>query len=195
MQISKKKEFTDDTIFQKVMENESICSRMLEILLEIKIDHVKNFTADFMKERGFNSGGVRLEVHVKDSDDFFYVVMQINLNDDPGLRSRYFQSEMDVYLLNHRKIGEDLKDSYVIFLCTEDPFDEDMPVYIFTRRCREGPSIKQGDGTRKYFFIASSADKITDNEEEKNLLTYISTHVPQNAFTQEIEDAVILGNL
>ena len=45
-------------------------------------------------------------------------------------------------------------------------------------------------GSIKYFFNASAADKIKGNEEVKKMLTYISTHVPDSAFTQEIEEEV-----
>ena len=45
-------------------------------------------------------------------------------------------------------------------------------------------------GSIKYFFNASAADKIQGNEEVKKLLTYISTHVPDSAFTKEIEEEV-----
>ena len=45
-------------------------------------------------------------------------------------------------------------------------------------------------GSIKYFFNASAAEKIQDNEEVKKLLSYISTNVPENAFTKEIEEDV-----
>ena len=40
----KKLEFTDDFMFRKVMENQKICTHLLEILLDVKIDHVENLT-------------------------------------------------------------------------------------------------------------------------------------------------------
>ena len=45
-------------------------------------------------------------------------------------------------------------------------------------------------GSIKYFFNASAAEKIQGNEEVKKLLSYISTNVPDSAFTQEIEEEV-----
>ena len=45
-------------------------------------------------------------------------------------------------------------------------------------------------GSIKYFFNASAAEKIQGNEEVKKLLSYISTNVPENAFTKEIEEDV-----
>ena len=65
-----------------------------------------------------------------------------------------------------------------------------LTVYTFENLCRQDNSIKLDDRTFKYFFNASAADKIKDNEEVKKLLSYISTNVPENAFTKEIEEEV-----
>ena len=186
----KKLEFTDDFMFRKVMENKKICTRMLEILLDIKIDHVENLTPEFTLESLIDKRGVRLDVYVKDSNRVFDVEMQTIIKGDEGLRARYYQSEIDMKILNRREPYRNLKESYVIFLCTKDPFGYDLPVYVFENLCRGNNSIKLNDRTFKYFFNASAAEKIQGNEEVKKLLSYISTHVPENAFTQEIEEEV-----
>ena len=186
----KKLEFTDDFMFRKVMENKKICTRLLEILLDIKIDHVENLTPEFTLESLIDKRGVRLDVYLKDSDRVFDVEMQTIIKGDEGLRARYYQSEIDMKILNRREPYRKLKESYVIFLCTKDLFGYDLPVYIFENLCRGNNSIKLDDRTFKYFFNASAAEKIQGNEEVKKLLTYISTHVPENAFTQEIEEEV-----
>jgi predicted transposase/invertase (TIGR01784 family) len=186
----KKLEFTDDFMFRKVMENKKICTRMLEILLDIKIDHVENLTPEFTLESLIDKRGVRLDVYVKDSNRVFDVEMQTIIKGDEGLRARYYQSEIDMKILNRRESYRKLKESYVIFLCTQDPFGFELPVYVFENLCRGNNSIKLDDRTFKYFFNASAAEKIQGNEEVKKLLTYISTHVPENAFTQEIEEEV-----
>ena len=56
--------------------------------------------------------------------------------------------------------------------------------------CIQDNSIKLDDRAFKYFFNASAADKIQNNKEVKDLLSYISTNVPQSAFTKEIEEEV-----
>ena len=186
----KKLEFTDDFMFRKVMENKKICTHLLEILLDIKIDHVENLTPEFTLESLIDKRGVRLDVYLKDSNRVFDVEMQTIIKGDEGLRARYYQSEIDMKILNRRESYRNLKESYVIFLCTQDPFGFELPVYTFENLCRGNYSIKLDDRTFKYFFNASAAEKIQGNEEVKKLLTYISTHVPENAFTQEIEEEV-----
>ncbi len=164
--------FTDDFMFRKVMEDKGICKRMLEILLDIKIDHIENLTPDFTIENVFNSRGVRLDVYVKDSDRVFDVEMQTAVKGDEGLRARYYQGEIDMNLLSRGQRYKQLKESYIIFLCTQDPFGQGMPVYYFETLCRGANYIKINDRVNKYFFNASAADKVTDNEEVKNLLSY-----------------------
>ena len=183
-------EFTNDFMFRKVMEDPKICKRMLEILLDIKIDHIENLTSEFTLQNIYNGRGVRLDVYVKDSTRVFDVEMQTSVKGDEGLRARYYQSEIDMKILNRGESYRKLKESYVIFLCTQDPFGYGLPIYTFKNLCIQDNSIKLNDRTFKYFFNASAADKIQGNEEVKNLLSYISTNVPKSAFTQEIEDEV-----
>ena len=186
----KKMEFTDDFMFRKVMENQKICTHLLEILLDVKIDHVENLTPEFTLESLVDKRGVRLDVYLKDSDRVFDVEMQTRIYGDEGLRARYYQSEIDMKMLDQREPYRNLKESYIIFLCTKDPFEKGLPVYTFENLCRQDNSIKLDDKTFKYFFNASAADKIKGNEEVKKLLSYISTNVPESAFTQEIEEEV-----
>ena len=190
----KKMEFTDDFMFRKVMENKSICKRMLEILLDIQIDHIENLTPEFTIENVFNSRGVRLDVYVKDSNRVFDVEMQTNIKGDEGLRARYYQGAIDMNLLNRGEHYRKLKNSYIIFLCTEDPFGDGDPVYVFETLSRKRKHITINDGVLKYFFNASAAHKIRGNKEVKNLLSYISTHIPKSDFTKEIEEEVKLSS-
>ena len=183
-------EFTNDFMFRRVMEDPKICKRMLEILLDIKIDHIENLTPEFTIQNVYNRRGVRLDVYLKDSTRVFDVEMQTSVKGDEGLRARYYQSEMDMKILKRGESYRKLKESYVIFLCTKDPFGEGLPIYTFKNLCIQDNSIKLDDRAFKYFFNASAANKIKDNEEVRNLLSYISTNVPQSAFTKEIEEEV-----
>ena len=183
-------EFTNDFMFRRVMEDPKICKRMLEILLDIKIDHIENLTPEFTLQNVYNGRGVRLDVYLKDSTRVFDVEMQTSVKGDEGLRARYYQSEMDMKILKRGESYRKLKESYVIFLCTKDPFGEGLPIYTFKNLCIQDNSIKLDDRAFKYFFNASAADKIQNNKEVKDLLSYISTNVPQSAFTKEIEEEV-----
>lgn len=55
----------------------------------------------------------------------------------------------------------------MIFLCLDDPFDENLPLYFFENKClKNGKEIKLNDGVYKLFFDSSKYDKM-ENDEEK----------------------------
>ena len=62
---------TDDFIFCKVMQNESICRQMLEILLNIKIDRLDYVQNQYSISPDYNSHSIRLDVYVKDKDKVY----------------------------------------------------------------------------------------------------------------------------
>lgn len=78
-QFSKKWEdltIADNFIFCKVMENESLCKELLEILLGIKIEKINYIKSEHVIENFYDSRGVRLDVFVKDSDRVFDIEIQ-----------------------------------------------------------------------------------------------------------------------
>lgn len=40
-----------------------------------------------------------------------------------------------------------LPESFVVFLCSQDPFGYDLPVYHLERRCDEVPELRLGDAS------------------------------------------------
>ena len=54
--------------------------------------------------------------------------------EDIGKRTRYYQSMIDIDSLLKGAVYSELKESYVIFICTSDPFESGLPVYTFERK-------------------------------------------------------------
>lgn len=82
-----------------------------------------------------------------------------------------------------------LKESYVIFLCTKDPFGLKLPVYTFKNICQEFKDFNLNDGVNKILFNASAAS-FEKNIEIRNFLSYLSSGKPSDFFTQNIENRV-----
>ena len=40
-----------------------------------------------------------------------------------------------------------MPESFVVFLCSQDPFGYDLPVYHLERRCDEVPELRLGDAS------------------------------------------------
>ena len=86
---------------------------------------------------------------------------------------------------------ENLKDSYVIFICVPDIFKKGLAKYTFENLCLENPEIKLNDRAYKYFFIASNYDKMLD-ERQKAFLELVMTPNLKgtNSFTEKISRLV-----
>ena len=55
----------------------------------------------------------------------------------------------------------------MIFLCLDDPFDENLPLYFFENKClKDEKEIKLNDGAFKLFFNASEYGKMENTEEK-----------------------------
>ena len=182
--------FSNNFMFCKILETEpEICRRILEILLHIKIERIEKSYAEKTMLPGFDSKSVRFDVYLKSENRVFDVEMQTTLKKDLPKRSRYYQSTIDMELLSRGEPYSRLKESYVIFLCLEDPFDEKLPVYFFENLCHNGKKRKLQDGAYKVFFNVSEYDKIRD-EEEKAFFKFISQKDAGSDLTKAIEEKV-----
>ena len=83
----------------------------------------------------------------------------------------------------------DLKESYVIFICLSDPFKLGLPVYTFRNLCEENPAADLNDKSYKVFYNASAYEKETDKELFA-LLHYISAKQTGSPFTDKINGLV-----
>lgn len=80
-----------------------------------------------------------------------------------------------------------MKQSFVIFVCTFDPFHIGRHVYTFENRCVEDPNLPLNDGTQK---IILNTKGIFDDvrSELKRLLNFIDGRQPEDSFTQMAYD-------
>ena len=153
---------SDNFIFCKVMsENLDLCKEFLEMLLNIKIESISLAQPETTLNVDFFAKGIRLDVFVKDDTDrIFDIEMQVIGNDYLPLRARYYQSVLDVSSLHAGEDYESLTESYVIFLCLDDIFHKDQPIYTFKSVCLEDSTLVLDDKTTKVFCNAQKYDKM-----------------------------------
>ncbi|MBR5934205.1 MAG: Rpn family recombination-promoting nuclease/putative transposase [Treponema sp.] len=176
-------------IFYKVMRNNpDICKELLEILLQIKIDHI-DMKQEETIEIDYGKKGVRLDVYAVGGSKAFNLEMQSTDTGELPERARYYQGILDVDNLDSGEDYKDLKDSYIIFICIPDIFNKGLAKYTFENLCIENPKIKLNDRTYKYFFIAENYDKISD-ERQKAFLKLVTSNESTNAFAQRISHMV-----
>ena len=192
-------DITNDLMFSTVMQDEALCIELLEYLLPLqpgrKIDRLEYRQFDSDASEGssqsasdgtaqtqktmlgyFGQRGVRLDVFVDDGETVYDLEMQTTSNAALPQRSRLIQSHMDISQLQRGAQYDELRPSFVIFICKFDPFGDDLYRYTFRNMCDELKDKPLDDGTCKLFF--NTAGHIGDIPPRlKELLTYMNdTH-------------------
>ena len=181
--------FTDDYMFGYVMRNEEICKGLLERLLQIKIERLEYPELQKSISPYYEAKGVRLDVYVKDSDKVFDIEIQNGKKLNLGKRCRYYQSMIDIDNLLKGANYNALNESYIIFICTFDPFGKGLSHYTFKTRCLQNSEVDIKDGVIKEIFNA----KAYANEEDieiSNFLKYIDSKETSDDFTDKINHLV-----
>ena len=171
------------------MKNKPICKGVLERLLHIKVGKIEYPSLQKTIAPFYESKGIRLDVYVAESSRVFDIEIQTSIPPDLPKRTRYYQSLMDVDNLLRGQSYAELKDSYVLFICMQDPFNKGLPVYTFENTCREESGLFLTDKTAKVFYNASAYDKEKDNELHA-LLRYLCEKQATSSFTQNIDALV-----
>ena len=102
------------------------------------------------------------------------------------LRTRYYQSLISMDMLKQGMKYRELRKSYVIFICTFDPFGKGLPMYHFTYRCKENNALEMGDLTENIYLYARAADK-AEVKVLADFLRYVNSGKTGSEFTQALE--------
>ena len=188
----KKLTLTNDFIFFRVMQNEELCKKLLEVILKAKIKKLKYHEAQKFFKKTYMSKGIKLDVYIEDDENTVYdVEMQARTDKNLPKRSRYYQGLIDVEKTRKATDYQKLKKSYIIFICPKDAFDKGKPIYTFENICIEDGHTRLEDGAVKIFLNASAYDKAED-EDIKAFLSYINDEIPTDEFTKELDEEVKL---
>ena len=183
--------FTDDFMFGKVLvNNPEICRRLLEVLLEIKIKAVSFPERQKTIEILSDGKGIRLDVYVDDENGTVYnIEMQTKVKKELPKRSRYYQGMIDMNLIERGAKYKELKLSFVIFICLQDPFGHHLPVYRFENICVQNRDILLKDEAIKVF-INADGDLTGLPENLAAFLKYLKGVVVDNELVQMIDNEV-----
>jgi predicted transposase/invertase (TIGR01784 family) len=184
--------FTDDYMFCRIMQSEpELCRKLIELLIGRPVEKVESI--DSQKSISINSDikSVRFDVYLRDkAGTVIDLEMQVIRRPELPKRSRYYQSVNDIDHLSRGMNYGRLPESYVIFICMFDPFQDEMPRYEFRELCRENPEIELNDGTHKVFINAKYV-KTDISDEMRALFDYLCGKEPASELTQEIDASII----
>ena len=186
---------SNNFIFNCVMsDNPDLCKKLLEILLDCKIDHIEKPVCENHFQTSICSKGIRFDVYVKDDNNVYDIEIQTTKHSNLPKRSRYYQSVMDVSNLSPGDSYKELKKSYILFLCVFDPFGHNLPVYTFENICKEDSQIFLNDQAIKIFYNAKEYDKMK-TKELKTFFEYLVKNDIKSDFTEHLDSKVQIAKM
>ena len=177
-------------MFAAVMENTEFLQPLLELILGVKIAKIELKEPQKTEKNGYNTKGVRLDLYVVDENGVIYnVEVQTSNKRNLPKRMRYYQSIVDVSILNPGNNYNELRKSYIIFICNYDPFGRDRYIYTFENICKEEPDLSFGDETTKVVVnTQGSRGDVSDRMLE--VINYLKDEEITGEFSQALDDAV-----
>ena len=124
---------SNDFMFGKIMQNPELCKELLQrILPDLKIDHIEYPELQKSIKPDVDARSVRLDVYVQDNKDIVYdIEMQVSDTKELPKRSRYYQSVIDLQLIDKGQHYKKLNRSYIIFICPFDAYGKGSHIYTF----------------------------------------------------------------
>ena len=193
--------FANNYVFQEVLKNKKLCKYLIERILHIQIKDIRYLIAErHINSARISSKSIRLDVYVENQEGTVLdIEMQVTGDNSTvysdkdeatvikglPLRTWYYQSLISMDMLKQGMKYRELRKSYVIFICTFDPFGKGLPMYHFTYRCKEDNTLEMGDLTENIYLNARAADKAKDTA-LADFLCYVISGKAGSEFTQAI---------
>lgn len=160
-------------LFAAALNDPETCQIVLELILGKPIPKV-NVKTEHNILLSTEAKCVRLDVNARSEYDVNYNIEAQNKDESNIVRrSRFYQAELDIAELNPGDNYNNLPDSFVIFICTFDPFGKGLYRYTFTERCEENGE-PLGDGTCKIFLNTKGTNS---DDVPRELLTFLGYYV------------------
>lgn len=184
--------FTDDFLFCKVLENnEDLCTELLELILGKKIRKINYLAKQKIIDITSDGKGVRLDVYLEDDENtVFDIEMQTTTSRNLPKRTRYYQGMIDLNLIEKGADYKDLKKSYIIFICMQNPFKrKELHLYTFENRCNESVDLFLGDESTKVILTPEGAANDVSTELTE-FLNFLAGRDGNSSFVKRLKEAV-----
>ncbi len=182
---------SNDFLFGKIMQDSELCKELLQrILPDLEIDHIEYPELQKAIKPDVDAKSIRLDVYVRDDKGTIYdIELQVTDTKELPKRTRYYQSMIDLQLIDKGQHYKLLKPSYIIFICPFDVFGQGRHIYTFENICKEDTNIALGDGAVKIFLNADSEmDDVS--KELAAFLDYVAGKETDDSFVKKLDDAV-----
>ena len=181
----------DDFMFGAVMRNKELCKTMLELILNEKIRDIQYPELQKTIDRQYNAKSVRLDVYVEDDKNTVYnIEIQVAESKNLAKRFRYYQDMIDLNAIDKGDDYNDLKKSFVIFICNYDPFGKDRCLYRFENLCVDDASLRLGDDCVKIVINPFGSNASEKGNDFKAFMEYLKGGEVTNNYTRSLEKEV-----
>ena len=168
----------DDFMFDKVMSDPKLCAEMFRrIFPDLDIGKIKIVETQKTLKQAIHVRGVRFDVLTSTAQSIFDVEAQKRKLSDLHKRTRAYHIAIGYNALSKKSLKKsgsykDLPDTYVIFICTFDLFNEGRHIYTFKNFCVENKELELDDGA--YTVFLNTKGKLDDvSPELKNFLNFV----------------------
>lgn len=141
--------------------------------------------------------GVRLDIYAKDENHTHYnVEMQVKKRENLGKRSRYYHSQIDMECLTQGAAYDELPNTFVIFVCDFDPFDQELYCYTFRSECQEDLSVELQDGSVTIFLSTAGKNSKDVPSELVKFLKFIASDLEgskadfEDSYVEQLQNSV-----
>ena len=181
--------FTDDFFFNRVMQDKDLCRELAETLLGVKVESVELHETQRFLRREKGTHGIFLDVVIEDSKRVIVFEAQMTSKGDIERRTRFYQGLLDTATLPKGETYASLKDTYIVFICTFDPFGLGLPVYVVDQVFHGVPDKKYDDGTNAIFYNCPAWEKC-QGEKPRALMKYVDTQTAESDLTHKIDEQI-----
>ena len=184
--------FADDFLFCKIMQsNPELCRELTQLILGKRIGKIIKLNKQHPIEITADGRGVRFDIYMEDDANTVYnIEMQAGTVTNIAFRTRYYQGMIDLDQIERGARFQDLRKTYIIFICLENPFPEiGLHKYSFRSVCAEQPQLELGDGVQKVLISASGTQEDV-SEDLKSFLNYVAGKLPESDLTRKLEEVV-----
>ena len=182
-------------MFGKVTQNPVIAQKMADLLTPVEIGAVTETEREKFLQHRSSSKYVKLDMYLDDENGRVVDTEMQNksnnkmVQEELPLRIRYYQGMIDQEILSSGTDYIFLKETYIIFICTYDPFGKGKYVYHFHMTCDEDDSIQLHD-KMNWIFYNTTADLSDAPEGIKKFLSYVENEHAEDEFTRLLDKEV-----
>ena len=182
-------------MFGKVTQNPVIAQKMADLLTPVEIGAVTEAEREKFLQHRSSSKYVKLDMYLEDENGRVVDTEMQNksnnkmVQEELPLRIRYYQGMIDQEILSTGTDYIFLKETYIIFICTYDPFGKGKYVYHFHMACEEDESIQLHD-KMNWIFYNTTADLSEVPEGIKKFLNYVENEHAEDEFTRLLDKEV-----